>query len=144
MDSGAGPEVALGLLTNVDDAAGNWYVGFVDNVDLGIDENNIAWHNRVPIPFTFEMGQWYILKIAVIGQTLYGKMWHEGEDEPGDWLTEQAVTTHLDDDGVGFVTYHDVVCFDDLIVSATEESLVMSVSPVGRLAATWAEIKTAK
>lgn len=143
IDAGATPEAALGLLTSIDNPQGNWYVGFVDAVDLGIDENAIAWHNRVPVPFTFELGKWYNLKVAVLKKNLHGKMWPEGEDEPKDWLTEVKITSHFDDDGVGFVTYHGVICFDDLIVAGGEDELVMAVSSKEKLATTWAKNKAA-
>jgi len=131
----------LGVLSDPESPfEGNWYFSTIDD-DVGIDESWIAFHNRVPYPW--DVGIWYNMKIAFISDTLYGKMWPVGEAEPADWNTSAVLTSHLEEDGIGLSVYQHVTYYDDLIVADRENSLVMAVSPAGKLAATWAEVKLA-
>ena len=76
------------------------------------------------------------------GGTMYGKMWAEGDKEPSKWMTQEKLTSHLDEDGVGFVSYHCITYFDDVVVATSEDSLVpMMVSSEGKLAVRWGEVK---
>ena len=135
----------LGLLSNPDELKGNWYLATCEGgKEIGIDECGIAWHGRVP--YEWKLDQWYNVKIMVSSkdETLYGKMWAEGEAEPEDWLTQEILTSRLDEDGVGLMSYNAITYFDDVIVATSEESLVTtSVDMTGKLSMTWGKIKLA-
>lgn len=135
----------LGLLTNPNELNGNWYLATCEGgQEIGIDECAIAWHNRVS--YEWQLDQWYNMKIMVSSkdETLYVKMWAEGETEPEDWLTNEVLTSHLDEDGVGVMSYNTITYFDDVIVATSEESLVTaSVDMTGKLSMTWGKIKLA-
>jgi hypothetical protein len=74
--------------------------------------------------------------------TIYGKMWPEGDQEPDEWSTEAALASHMDEDGVGLTSYSCITYFDDIIVAAAEDSLVMAVSPRKKLTVTWGVLKS--
>jgi hypothetical protein len=95
----------LGLLINPDNIPGNCYFATCEGGnEVGIDEATLAWHGRVP--FKWGLGIWYKMKIMVSNEgTLYGKMWKENEDEPAEWTTQEALASHLDEDGVGLGVY---------------------------------------
>jgi len=133
----------LGLLTNPDSLNGNWYLSTCeDGQEIGIDECSVIWHARVP--FQWELDTWYNMKVMVSKDgTIYGKMWPEGDDEPEDWNTQETLTSHLDEDGVGFMSYNCITYFDDIIVATAEDLLVMAVSPGEKLTLTWGAVKTA-
>ena len=133
----------LGLLTNPKELRGNWYLATCEGGgEVGIDECGVAWHGRVP--YKWELDKWYNMKIMVSkDKTMYGKMWPEGGDEPSKWLTQETLTSRLDEDGVGLMSYHCITYFDDVIVASSEESLVpKAVSPKGKLAVSWCKIKS--
>ena len=133
----------LGLLTNPDVLTGNWYLSTCEGgSEIGIDEAGVAWHGK--IPFVWELDKWYNIKIMVSKDgNIYGKMWAEGDKEPNKWLTESKLTSHLDEDGVGFISYHDITYFDDVIVATSEETLLpMAVSPDNKLAICWGKVKS--
>jgi len=110
-------------------------------VERGIDECAVAWHVRVP--FSWELDQWYYIKTMVSGDgTMSGKMWLEGDDEPGDWNTEETLTSHLEEDGVGLGSYNCISYFDDVIVAASEASLVSPVAPEEKLTSYRGAVKT--
>ncbi|MBM3235038.1 hypothetical protein FJZ31_01940 [Candidatus Poribacteria bacterium] len=135
-------EIELGLLTNPKELSGNWYLDLRIGNDLMVDECAIKAHNPVaPVPI--KGGKWYRMKIAVIKETFYGKMWAEDESEPKDWMISAKILSHLDEDGVGVMAYHTVAYFDDIIVAAGEDELVMAVSSSEKLATTWAKTKVA-
>ncbi|MBM3210803.1 hypothetical protein FJZ33_01185 [Candidatus Poribacteria bacterium] len=131
----------LGLLTDPKTIPGNWYLSTCEGGnEIGIDEANIAWHGR--IPFKWELGKWYRMKIMVSKDTIYGKMWLDKDKEPDKWLTQAKMTTHLEEDGVGLISYHCITYFDDVIVATDEKSLVaMAVSSGNKLAVAWGSIK---
>lgn len=132
----------LGLLTNPESLSGNWYLSTCEGgSEIGIDEAAVAWHGR--IPFKWELDKWYSIKIMVEkGGTFYGKMWAEGDKEPDKWMTQENLASHLDEDGVGFVSYHCITYFDDVVVATSEGSLVpMMVSPEEKLAVCWGKVK---
>ncbi len=132
----------LGLLTNPDSLTGNWYLSTCEGgSEIGIDECAVAWHGRVP--YKWELGKWYNAKIMVSKDgTMYGKMWPEGDDESKGWLTQGSLTSHLDEDGVGLMSYHCITYFDDVIVASTEDSLgPMAVSPGDKIATLWGNVK---
>lgn len=134
----------LGLLANPDDLGGNWYLATCEGgTEIGIDECGIAWHARVP--YEWALDRWYNMKVMVASQdnTLYAKMWAEGEAEPEDWLTQETLTSRLDEDGVGLMSYNAITYFDDVIVATNEESLTTSVDMKGKVSMTWGKIKLA-
>lgn len=136
-------EIELGLLTNPEELNGNWYLNLRIGNDLMVDECGVQAHNPVaPVPI--EGGKWYGMKIAVIEGIFYGKMWAWDEDEPEDWMINAEITSHLDEDGVGVVAYQTTAYFDDIIVAAGEDELVMALSSKEKLATTWAKIKAAQ
>jgi hypothetical protein len=136
-------EIELGLLTNPEELRGNWYLDLRIGNDLMVDECGITAHNPVaPVPI--EDGKWYRMKIAVIEETFYGKMWAEDETEPKDWMINAAITSHLDEDGTGVMVYHTVAYFDDIIVADSEDSLTpLAVNKNGQLSIVWGTIKSA-
>lgn len=140
-DSGIGKGCAeLGLLSDPENPfEGNWYFSTIEG-DVGIDESWIAWHSRVP--YAWDVGVWYNMKVAFIGGELYGKIWPVDNDEPADWNTSEVITTHLEEDGVGLSVYENITYFDDLIVADSEGALTMAVSPKEKLTSTWAEVKS--
>jgi hypothetical protein len=81
------------------------------------------------------------LRSVVYFVNYYGKVWPDGKDEPKDWLTQTNITSHLDEDGVGFGVDTNEVSFDDLIVADDEDSLVMAISSKEKLPITWGKIK---
>ena len=130
------------MLTDPSVLSGNWYLSTCEGGnEIGIDEAAIAWHNR--IPFKWELEKWYVIKIMVSKDgMMYGKMWLEEDEEPDEWLTQADLASHLDQDGVGLVSYHCITYFDDVIVATSEESLTpMAVYPKSKLTATWGELK---
>ena len=133
----------LGLLTNPEALSGNWYLSTCEGgSEVGIDECGVAWHSRVA--YKWELDEWYNMKIMIAkDDTMYGKMWPEGEDEPAKWLTQEKLTSHLDEDGVGLMSYQCVTYFDDVVVASDEQSLTpKSVLPKGKLAVSWGQIKS--
>jgi len=132
----------LGLLTNPETLSGNWYLATCEGgSEVGIDECGVAWHGRVA--YKWELDQWYNMKIMVSKDTMYGKMWPEGENEPSKWLTQETLTSHLDEDGIGLMSYHCTTYFDDVIVASDEKSLVpKAMSQKGKLAISWCKIKS--
>lgn len=133
----------LGLLTNPGNLTGNWYLSTAEGGnEVGIDECAVAWHGRVA--YKWELNKWYNSKIMVSkDKTMYGKMWPEGENEPSKWLTQEKLTSHFDEDGVGLMSYHCITYFDDVIVASSEESLVpKAVSSKSKLAISWGKIKS--
>jgi len=130
----------LGLLIDPKILNGNWFFATCEGgAEVGIDESWVAWHNRVP--YQWQLSQWYTMKILVTDKILHGKIWAEGEDEPSDWMTQETLTSHLDEDGVGLCNWQQVTFFDDLIVADSEDSLTMAVNSRGKLASKWATIK---
>lgn len=136
-------EIELGLLTNPEELRGNWYLDLRIGNDLMVDECAIKAHNPIaPVPI--KGGKWYRMKIAVIKDTFYGKMWAEDENEPKDWMINAKMTSHLDEDGTGVMAYHTVAYFDDIIVADSEESLApLAVNKEEKLPIVWGEIKSA-
>lgn len=134
-------EIELGLLTNPTVLNGNWYLDLRIGQDLMIDEAGVLANSPVaPVPI--QAGKWYRMKIAVIKETFYGKMWAEDEAEPKDWMLNAKVTSHLDEDGAGVLAYHTIAYFDDFIVADSEDSLAfLAVSPKERLTTMWGRIK---
>ena len=132
----------LGLLTNPDVLSGNWYLSTCEGgAEIGIDQCAVSWHSRVAYPW--ELDQWYNMKVMVSKDgTMCCRMWPVGDDEPTDWNTEVTMTTHLDEDGVGLMSYNCITYFDDVIVAATEDSLVMTVSPQEKLTTVWGAVKS--
>ena len=132
----------LGLLTNPDTLNGNWYLATCEGgSEIGIDECNVAWHNRVSYPW--ELNQWYNMEVMVSKDAImYGKMWPVEDNEPEDWNTQETLASHLDEDGVGLMSYNCISYFDDVIVAPAEDSLVMMVSPEEKLAVTWGAMKS--
>ena len=133
----------LGLLTIPDALSGNWYLSTCEGgAEIGIDQCAVSWHSRVG--YTWKLDQWYNMKVMVskADGTIYGKMWPEGDDEPEDWNTQATLSTHLDEDGVGLMSYNCVTYFDDVIVASAEDLLVMMVSPKGKLAVVWGAVKS--
>ena len=107
----------------------------------GFDELAVAWHDLVPYD-SWSVGDWHYAKVAVIDDIFYGKVWLDGDPEPADWITKTTLTSHLDQDGVGFAVDTNEVSFDDLVVSDDESGLVLSVDVVGKLPLTWGNIKS--
>ncbi len=132
----------LGLLINPAQSNGNWYFALrAISGQAGFDELAVAWHDLVPYP-SWKINVWHYVKIAVIDKTYYGKAWLEGEAEPKEWLTKTQLTTHLQEDGVGFAIDTNEASFDDLIVADSEAGLVASaVMTKGKLSTTWGNIK---
>jgi len=132
----------LGLLTNPDELNGNWYLATCEGgAEIGIDECSIVWHNRVPYPW--ELDLWYNIKIMVSKDgVMSGKMWLVDDDEPEDWNTQETLATHLDEDGVGLMSYNCISYFDDVIVAPAEDLLAMAVLPGEKLAITWGMVKS--
>lgn len=132
----------LGLLINPAQSNGNWYFALRGiSGQAGFDELAVAWHDLVPYP-SWKVGIWHYVKIAVIGNTFYGKAWPEGENEPKDWLTKTQLTSHLQEDGVGFAIDTNEASFDDLVVANNEASLVISAINIkNKLLFTWGNIK---
>jgi len=132
----------LGLLTNPDDSSGNWYFTVrAISGQAGFDELSKTWHALVPYP-DWSVGEWHRVKIAVIDGVFYGKVWSDGDDEPGDWISQIELTSHLEEDGVGFATDTNEVSFDDLIVGDSEDSLASAVDPGDKLSVAWGKVKT--
>lgn len=134
----------LGLLTNPDSLSGNWYLSTCEGgQEIGIDQCAVSWHARVP--FQWELDTWYNMKVMVSKDgTIYGRMWPEGDDEPDDWNTQVTLTTHMDEDGVGLMSYNCITYFDDVIVATAEDLLTMAVSPGEKLTVTWGDVKSAE
>ena len=131
----------LGLLINPANSNGNWYFTVrAQSGEAGFDELNLAWHDMVPYP-DWSVGDWHRVKVAVIDSIFYGKIWKDGEDEPADWISQTQLTSHLDQDGVGFATDTNEVSFDDLIVADGEDGLILAVDPQAKLSVTWGRIK---
>jgi hypothetical protein len=132
----------LGLLINPAQSNGNWYFALRGiSGQAGFDELAVAWHDLVPYP-SWKVKVWHYSKVAVIDGTFYGKAWLEGKDEPADWLTKTTLTTHQQEDGVGFAVDTNEVSYDDLIVADSETGLVPSaVEPGDKLSTTWGKIK---
>lgn len=132
----------LGLLTSPDTLNGNWYLATAEGgAEIGIDECAVVWHNRVSYPW--ELDRWYNIKIMVSKDgVMSGKMWLVDDDEPEDWNTQETLGTHLDEDGVGLMSYNCISYFDDVIVASSEDSLAMAVSPKEKLAITWGMVKS--
>ena len=141
-DEAAADEGAeFGLLINPANAIGNWYFTVrATSGQASFDELGIAWHNPVPYP-DWSVGDWHQVKIAVIGDTFYGKVWPDGDDEPEDWVSQTTLTSHLDQDGVGFGTDTNEISFDDLIVADAEDSLISAVDPGEKLSVAWGMVK---
>jgi len=131
----------MGLLINPEVAQGNWlFTVRAQSGQAGFDELAVAWHSLVPYK-GWEVGKWHRIKIAVIDETFWGKVWPDGKDEPKDWIASVKLTSHLDEDGIGFGVDTNEVSFDDLIVADNEDSLVMAVSSQEKLPITWGKIK---
>ena len=131
----------VGLLIDPANSKGNWYFTVrAQSGETGFDELAVAWHDLVPYP-DWSVGDWHRVKIAVIGDILYGKVWLDGGDEPEDWISQTQLTTHLDQDGVGFATDTNEISFDDLIVANSEDDLILAVDPKAKLSVTWGRIK---
>lgn len=133
----------VGLLINENEPQGNWYfVVRVQSGEAGFDELAVSWHSLAPYP-SWKVGQWHQVKIAVINQIYYGKVWPDGENEPEDWFTQTTITNHLEEDGVGFGVDTLEVSFDDLVVADLEQHLKDGaiVAPGGKLTTTWGNIK---
>jgi len=133
----------LGLLANPQVLIGNWYLSTCEGGnEIGIDEAGIKWHGR--IPYKWELDKWYNMKIMVSkDETMYGKMWLEGDAEPKEWLTQEKLTSHLDEDGVGLISYHCITYFDDVIVATSEEALTpIMVSRKEKLTISWGKLKS--
>jgi len=132
----------LGLLTIPDEPNGNWYLATCEGgQEVGIDECAVVWHSRTS--FEWGLDTWYNMKVMVSGDgVMSGKMWPEGGDEPMDWLTQETLATHLDEDGIGVAAYNAVIYWDDIIVSTDESSLVIAaIDASGKLPAIWGSIK---
>lgn len=131
----------VGLLIDPASATGNWYFTVrATSGQAGFDELGVAWHDLVPYP-DWSVGDWHQMKLAIIDDTFYGKVWPDGEDEPADWVSQTTLTSHLDQDGVGFGTDTNEVSFDDLIVADREESLILAVDPKENLPVAWGMVK---
>ena len=131
----------VGLLIDPARSNGNWYFTVrAITAQAGFDELGIAWHDMVPYP-DWSVGQWHQVKIAAIGDVLYGKVWPDGSEEPAEWTSQTILTSHLDQDGVGFATDTNEVSFDDFIVSDSEDSLVIAVDSKAKLPVAWGRIK---
>ena len=141
-DSGPKDEgTEVGLLINPEVPQGNWYFTVrAQSGQAGFDELAVSWHSLTPYE-EWEVGEWHLIKIAIINETFYGKVWPDGKDEPQDWIASIKLTSHLDEDGVGAGTDTIEVSFDDFIVADSEDSLVMSVSSKDNLPITWGKIK---
>ena len=134
----------VGLLINPEVAQGNWYFTVrAQSGQAGFDELAVSWHSLTPYK-EWEIGKWHRIKIAIIDETFFGKVWPDGKDEPKDWIAEVKLTSHLDEDGVGAGTDTIEVSFDDFIVAESEDSLVMAVSSKEKLPITWGKIKYGK
>ncbi len=131
----------VGLLINPTNSTGNWYFTVrATSGQAGFDEMGVAWHELAPYP-DWSVGEWHQMKLAVIGDTFYGKVWPDGDDEPEDWTRQTTMTSHLDQDGVGFGTDTNEVSFDDLIVADGEDSLILAVDPKEKLSVAWGMLK---
>lgn len=131
----------LGLLIDPANSTGNWYFTVrAITGQAGFDELGVAWHELIPYA-DWKVGVWFKVKVAVIGDIFYGKLWPDGQKEPADWTNKTTMTSHLDQDGVGFATDTNEVSFDDLIVGDSEDSLVLSVDPKEKLSVVWGKIK---
>ena len=131
----------LGVLIDPAVSNGNWYFAVrAMSGQAGFDELAVAWHDLVPYD-SWSVGDWHYAKVAVIGDIFYGKVWLDGDFEPADWITKTTLTSHLDQDGVGFAVDTNEVSFDDLVVSDDEAGLVLSVDVAGKLPLTWGNIK---
>lgn len=131
----------VGLLVNPVNATGNWYFTVrAMSGQAGFDELGVVWHNMVPYP-DWSVGEWHQMKLAVIDNIFYGKIWLDGDNEPADWTSQTTLTSHLDQDGVGFGTDTNEVSFDDLVVADSEDSLILAVDPKEKLSVTWGMVK---
>ena len=100
--------------------------------------------------YKFDIEKWYWFQLHVDEETLHGKIWADGEDEPTKWLLEQDVVTlnpPIQEEGYpalnggtsphgGLVT----VSFDDAHVW-DEGGPTYAVNPQEKLATTWSKIK---
>jgi len=131
----------IGLLIDPATSNGNWYFTVrAQSSQAGFDELAVGWHDMVPYP-DWSVGDWYRIKVAVIDSILYGKIWVDGGDEPADWTSQTLLTTHLDQDGVGFASDTNELSFDDLIVADVEADLAAAVDPQAKLSVTWGKVK---
>jgi len=119
--------------------------------------DHITWKNNdTPPPFgKVEIGEWYWMKAEISDKGFNGKIWHEEEDEPKEWLLESA----LDFGAVRAVSGRvglnggsnagagkTLVSFDNFAVcekteECTPDIFAAAVEPKGKLATTWGFLK---
>ena len=75
--------VGVSLFTNTGDGKGYNLVFHNNHSTLQWLDDGVAWGTTYT--FNWSNGQWYWFKMKTDGVTLYGKVWADGDAEPGTW-----------------------------------------------------------
>lgn len=108
-----GYDVRVGIIANTEGAiAGNdrkWSCFLTDRGYLALLEENIA--HRAKFPYTPQENVPYNMRMQVVGNTVYGKVWQDGETEP-DWMVTDNFQGPYNKFGVGVYAEGAEVCFN--------------------------------
>ena len=150
-----------GLGFRLDPSDGGGYA-FLIHHTLGNMEflnDHLAWaNNDTPPPFgNVEVGEWYWMKAEIGDDEFRGRIWPDGEDEPGKWLLERELNfgglrpesgnvglNGGSNQGAGLT----LVSFDDFVICETAEECTVegiarakAVEATGKLSTTWGQLK---
>ncbi|MGQ9610851.1 MAG: hypothetical protein ACUVWN_16265 [bacterium] len=153
LDSWAnGDSARAGLGLRVGKATGRGYNFLFHNTQSTIQflNDQSAWGNSGA--YEFKVGEWYWMQFHISeDNVLHGKVWKDGEKEPAKWMLEQPAfgETRPWKDGYpslnGGTSPHGGSCtvsFDEAEVWDEDGPTPKAVSYVGKIAFTWAGIKS--